>query len=566
MGRDTVPVAAPPELTCYLHPGWAPLLRPAPATRRWMDETPESFAYRCLPLNIANAHGWEVLCPCAFEASWTGGAGVDAVTIQIAGEVEPPQAPVSLFGQGVLTFHIEGVFRTSPGWNLWVGGSPNQPKDGIAPLTGVVETDWSPSTFTMNWRFTRTGHPVRFEAMEPICFLFPVQRGVLDAVEPKLAPMGADPVLTKRFTAWSHARNDFHERMSHEPPKAPADKWQKHYYRGVGADEHPGADDHQAKLRLRPFVPAPPLQPTSSSPNAAPREPIRPSEDQAVSAVPEQTALQLRRREWLLEAVERQRSLSPAACSIPRRADLGSEEFLECYYAPSRPVILTGEMADWPALQRWTPAYLAETLSAALIDFQEVRAGAPDLERRRDFHELGAASMNVVLDLVTRLDAVKDAHLIACHSAANRDALAPLRNDLGYLNKFLSHDFDPLGGMMRIWPAGMLTSLHRELNNNLIAQVVGHTRLNIFPASEVGRLYKEVGAVSGAANLDAPDINSASFPRLDGARVYNIMLSPGEIIFIPLAWWRQTISVEFSAILSHTNFAWLNDAASLYPN
>ena len=286
-----VPVAAPLELTCYLHPGWAPLLRPAPATRRWMDETPESFAYRCLPLNIANAHGWEVLCPCAFEASWTGGAGVDAITIQIAGEVEPARAPVSLFGQGVLTFHIEGVFRTSPGWNLWVGGSPNQPKDGIAPLTGVVETDWSPFTFTMNWRFTRAGHPVRFEAMEPICFLFPVQRGILDAVEPKLAPMGSDPVLTKRFNAWSQARHEFQERMSREPPKAAADKWQKHYYRGVGADEHPCADNHQAKLRLRPFVSAPPLQPTSFSPDAAPREPIRLGADQAVSAVPDQTAV-----------------------------------------------------------------------------------------------------------------------------------------------------------------------------------------------------------------------------------------------------------------------------------
>ena len=64
-------------------------------------------------------------------------------------------APLSAFGEGVLTFHINGLFRTPPGWNLWVGGSPNSPKDGIYPLTGVIETDWSPYTFTMNWRFTR---------------------------------------------------------------------------------------------------------------------------------------------------------------------------------------------------------------------------------------------------------------------------------------------------------------------------------------------------------------------------------------------------------------------------
>ena len=44
-----------------------PTIQPAPATRDWMDKTPQSYAYRCLPLNIANAHGWEILSPSTFE-------------------------------------------------------------------------------------------------------------------------------------------------------------------------------------------------------------------------------------------------------------------------------------------------------------------------------------------------------------------------------------------------------------------------------------------------------------------------------------------------------------------
>ena len=106
------------DLICYLHPGWAPLIRPAPATRAWMDNTPESFAYRCLPLNIANAHSWEVLSPRAFDAVWNGEAGVDAITIQTPPGTKPERAPVLLFGQGVITFNIEGIFRTAEGWNL----------------------------------------------------------------------------------------------------------------------------------------------------------------------------------------------------------------------------------------------------------------------------------------------------------------------------------------------------------------------------------------------------------------------------------------------------------------
>ena len=44
------------ELTCYVYPGWKPRLRAASPRRAWMDASPESFAYRCLPLGIANAH------------------------------------------------------------------------------------------------------------------------------------------------------------------------------------------------------------------------------------------------------------------------------------------------------------------------------------------------------------------------------------------------------------------------------------------------------------------------------------------------------------------------------
>jgi hypothetical protein len=311
------------DLICYLHPGWAPLIRPAPATRAWMDATPESFAYRCLPLNIANAHGWEVLSPCAFEAVWDGGSGVEAVTIRPEAGAAPERIPVSLFGQGTITFHVEGIFRTPPGWNLWVGGSPNRAKDGIAPLTGVVETDWSPFTFTMNWRFTRPGHWIAFAAMEPICFLFPVERAAIEAFQPKFAPLGDDPGTMEGFQAWSQARDAFHARMQREPPATPADRWQKHYYRGVDVAGRAHVDDHRAKLRLKPFDRA-----------AAPDVPAAPLDDAAETAPPASSdevaalKLALAKREWLLETLERQRDLAPSAAGIERRAGMGSQEFL----------------------------------------------------------------------------------------------------------------------------------------------------------------------------------------------------------------------------------------------
>ena len=58
-----------------------------------MNATHYRFAYRCLPLNIANAHGWEVLSPAGFSAIWHGGPAIEDVKITVDAEgAGPPQA------------------------------------------------------------------------------------------------------------------------------------------------------------------------------------------------------------------------------------------------------------------------------------------------------------------------------------------------------------------------------------------------------------------------------------------------------------------------------------------
>src|SRR5882757_4419474 len=66
---------APMKLTAYVLDGHEVAIRPAPVDREWMEATNERFAYRCLPLNIANAHGWEILCRSGFSAVWNGQSG-----------------------------------------------------------------------------------------------------------------------------------------------------------------------------------------------------------------------------------------------------------------------------------------------------------------------------------------------------------------------------------------------------------------------------------------------------------------------------------------------------------
>ena len=555
------------DLVCYLHPGWAPLIRPAPVKREWMDNTPDSFAYRCLPLNIANAHGWEILCPCAFDALWNGEAGTGAVTICPDPSSRPEQRPVSLFGNGVVTFHVEGIIRTPPGWNLWVGGSPNRAKDGISPLTAIVESDWSPFTFTMNWRFTRPGQWVHFHEMEPFCFFFPVERAAVEEFHPRFESLDSDPATSERFRAWSLARDEFHQKMRvGAPPSSSADHWQKHYYRGTDVNGEALIGDHRVKLRLKSF-----------NRNAAPGVPIAPADDKEMppdagwrgqADRPDDIgALRkaLAKREWLLESLENQRDLAPMLVGIERRTDLSSEEFLERYYASNRPVILAGEMANWPALARWTPEYLKAKVGSRLIEYQGDRSSDRLFEMNKDVHRR-EAPFDSFIDRILEAGADNDAYLTAYNSARNAEALSPLYGDLGFLDKFLDRSSEGRFGMMWIGPAGTVTSLHHDLTNNFIAQLAGRKRVKLHPASEAGKLYNSQHVFSDIPDLEDPGIDLDRYPRLNDLRSYDVVLEPGDIIFMPLGWWHQVRSLDFSVTVTYTNFLWRNDYFRSYPS
>jgi len=240
------------ELVAYVIDGHELSIRPAPLERDWMDASDQRFAYRCLPLNIANAHGWEILCPTAFSAMWDGRKTLDAVRIKCKAKDAPA---VSHFGAGILTFHVPCVFRTDPGVDMFVTGPINRPKDAIAPLTGVVETDWSPFTFTMNWQFTRAAQRIYFEKDEPFCHVFPVARQEIEKLEPRIARLSENPELEGEHKAWSASRSEFNADLRRADSDAVRQKWQKSYFRGKYPSGVDAPEDHRSKLRLAPFKP-----------------------------------------------------------------------------------------------------------------------------------------------------------------------------------------------------------------------------------------------------------------------------------------------------------------------
>lgn len=599
------------DLLCIKYDGWQPRIRPGTPRRQWMDDTNERYAYRCLPLTIANSHGWELLSPIAFEAKWDGGVHMESVEIRMDPGFADHLKPVSLFGYGTITWHVEAIFRTPPGWNLFVTAPPNRQKDAIQALNGMIETDWSPYTFTMNWRFTRANQWIRFEENEPIAFFFPVQRGSAERFKPRIERLEEHHELRAAFEKWSESRTAFQQWVQASPPDAPGDKWQKLYFRGLDADGRPGPADHQSKIRLPPFTfpdgraMAPPEaracpmrsrpQPSAEAGNVTAASTkaagnvllnygaggganpalslalgrlnfdARPQQAMQVAVQPVARAdrgveLAIKRRDWMLEVEARQRALSAREPGIVERVrDLSGDDFLEQFYAPSRPVIIEDAMADWPALSLWTPAYLSGRVGAAEIEYQGDREPNDDFDREPDQHRR-TMPFDRFIAAIEAAPFSNDMGITIGNADANRAAFAPLEADMGTLDAWL----EPRPGRIAIGPAGTFSPLKFDLANRLIAQIAGSQRILLAPSSDTRRLYP-IGDTHSAVRDLTDEGQLVRYPLARGAQIHEVDLEAGDLLFVPVAWWMQSTAVDFSVTATYTSFRWPNDSGRDFP-
>lgn len=233
-------------------------ITPAPRWRDWMNATDERWANRCLPLLVANQSGWTMLNPVGFTAVWNGEPQNTGVSITFDGDVRPKPVMVeSLFGYGIITWRPPFLFRTPPGWNILARGPANWPKDGLCALEGVVETDWTDSTFTMNWKLTRPDHPVRFEADEPFCMIVPQRRGELESFDPTIRSLQSEPELYRSNQLIARRRHDLQVKkflgLYSKDFEEARYEWERDYFKGLRPDGTK-SEEHQVQLFLAPFA------------------------------------------------------------------------------------------------------------------------------------------------------------------------------------------------------------------------------------------------------------------------------------------------------------------------
>jgi Family of unknown function (DUF6065) len=180
--------------------GWQ--LRPSPPRRHWMDELPH--AYKCLPLLLANQWGWQILCPTEVIVTWDGSPELTGLRVEVAPQFEP--AIKSQFGAGIVTFSPPWLFRTPPGWDLYLKGPSNRWKRNCVPLEGIIETWWLNYTFTLNWKLVEPG-TIFFAQGESLGQLLPVPHTTFENATAVEGPVGLlEPEAAQELLKWQEER------------------------------------------------------------------------------------------------------------------------------------------------------------------------------------------------------------------------------------------------------------------------------------------------------------------------------------------------------------------------
>jgi len=226
---------------------------PAKKDRVWMNESNNSFAYRCLPLTTSNGFGWWILNKQKLEIIWNGGKGVNDIEIKSFdehGKVLQQNSCTSHFGEGVVTWTLAFILQTEKGHNLYVKGPSNMPKRGIVALEGLVETDWLPFTFTMNWKCTEPNFKIVFEKDEPICQFFTTERYYVENWEAHEDNIENSGEFYEKYKIWEASRDDYLKKLPNMKPKEAIGE--RNYMRGIDKDGKQ-IEDHQTKITMCPF-------------------------------------------------------------------------------------------------------------------------------------------------------------------------------------------------------------------------------------------------------------------------------------------------------------------------
>ena len=235
----------------------------------------------------------------------------------------------------------------------------------------------------------------------------------------------------------------------------------------------------------------------------------------------------------LLRTVRRYRPPPP----IPRLVRPSIERF-EAFHRASLPLRLDGLVDDWPGLTNWSLPRLRARFADRKVSVIPTKQG-----RTKGDARTGIAHESVRFgDYIDRLErgVEPEGYLAAGWLPELNDDAPPL-----------DYCRDAPWQVSRFWLGAPQTStlLHREmLVENLFVQLVGRKRFYLYSPAATPWLYSYPlrSALPNYSRFDPEQPDYEQFPRSRAVQPLEVILEPGDALYLPSRWWHQVRSLDVS--------------------
>jgi ribosomal protein L16 Arg81 hydroxylase len=215
---------------------------------------------------------------------------------------------------------------------------------------------------------------------------------------------------------------------------------------------------------------------------------------------------------------------------IERCRDITPQNFRSRYVQSNKPVVMENIAVHWN--ERWTPKLLQSTYGDRPIQCETRELFVHDRKKRQ-------------LQLRDLVDSVLSSSLdYRVRSFSFLNQVSELKEDFEQNSKFLEMLPNAAKIMHAFWltPQGNKTVLHHDsFYENLNIQVFGRKRFLLMPPRDTKKMYSHVFSES-PIDPTAPDLGR--FPRFKGTSMFEAILNPGEVIYIPAFWWHYVVALE----------------------
>lgn len=213
--------------------------------------------------------------------------------------------------------------------------------------------------------------------------------------------------------------------------------------------------------------------------------------------------------------------------SVDCRNGLTPDAFRNQYLRPLKPVVITDLTASWPAREKWTIDHFKKNYGHLIVPVVSPRYSKPGK---------GYMSPEKYISFQEYLELLEQGPTEYRLFLFNIFKHAPeLCNDFDYP--------DLMGGFIKDFPfmffggQGAVTPLHFDIDRShvFLNQIHGRKRVVLFAPDQSRLLYHHPFTVASYIDVNHPD--EKNYPALQLVKGYEVILQPGESLFIPSCYW-----------------------------